>query len=179
MREKKSKIWSFVTCGRDYLVNTGSIMNDKLLFYKKGPLNLIQAYEKKIQEEIGSWEKNKVLAASEHDLIEYLVQEYTLDAPNLLPDKKFIEEDGGTKIDVSNRIEYGYGWRDNPYVPSFYIKVAIPFEGNADLFDFQPSTYSLNPPRCQITGSNLILTFRGVKLNHQGINQDIDNLIRP
>jgi len=155
-------------------------MNSKLLFNRKRLSDLIQAYEKNIREEIKSWDKNRVLAASGHDLIEYLVQEYTLDAPNLLPDKKFIEERGETKIDVSNRIEYGggYGGRGNFNVPGFYIKVAIPFEGDADLFDYRASTFSMNPPRCQIAGSNLILTIQDVELKHEQIEQKINCFVR-
>ncbi len=139
---------------------------------------MIQAYEKKIREEIVSWEKNKVLAASEHDLIEYLVEKYTLDAPNLLPDNKFIDSEGETKIDVSNRIEYGYGWGDDSYVSGSFVKVGIPFKGDADLFDYQASTFSVNPPRCQIAGSNLILTFKDVELKPEQIKQETNNFIK-
>lgn len=146
-----------------------------LLFYGKDLGALIRAYEVEIRNEVEGWERNKILAASELDLIAYLVEKYTLDPPRLLRDEVHIESEGEAKIDVSGRFDYDVRDRGGPYhVPGSYVTVAIPFEGDAELFGFQASTYSSNPPRGRVSGSNVVISFQGVKLDPQRTRQEID-----
>jgi hypothetical protein len=42
------------------------------------------------------------------------------------------------------------------------VSFFVPFEGEDDLFNCQPSTYTLNPPHGQTQGKNLILTYARV-----------------
>ena len=145
--------------------------------FSQGELsNLINGYEHKIRHEIEHWERNKVLAVSETDLIVYLIDKYTLDAPRLLTEQKFIESEGETKIDVSLRFEYGYGSFNPQSVPGSYVTIAVPFEGDPDLFQYQASTYSLSPPRCRIKGNLVLITFQDVNLDSEQVRQDIDNI---
>lgn len=62
------------------------ISRDKhdLLFHGRELRALISEYEDEIRKEVDSWERNKILGASKHDLVVYLVEKYTLDAPRLL-----------------------------------------------------------------------------------------------
>ena len=118
-----------------------------------------------IREEVNGWERNKILAASEPDLIAYLVDKYSIDPPRILEDEIHIESEGEAKIDVSHRFEYDIFDREGPhYVPGSYVTVAIPFEGDPDLFGFQANTYSLDPPRGRIVGQSVLVTFQDVKL---------------
>ena len=72
-----------------------------LLFYGRDLGALIHGYEGEIRKEVESWERNKILAASEPDLVAYLVGKYTLDPPRLLRDQFQIESEGEAKIDAS------------------------------------------------------------------------------
>ena len=93
--------------------------NNDLLFNGNNLRTMIQTFEDKIRKEVEDWEPNKILAASEPDLVAYLVQQYTLDPPQLFPDEIYIENHGETKIDVSSRPEYGIWDRNSPhYVPA-------------------------------------------------------------
>ncbi len=153
-------------------------MVNKSLFFDKSLSSLTDGFEKEIPIEIESWDRNRVLASSEFDLIEYLVDRYALDAPKLHPNKRYIQEEGETKIDVSNRPDYFVINRGVPFrVPGSYVTVAIPFEGDADLFKYHGSTYSLNPPRGLISGSNLLLSFQNVVLKPEEVKQEIANAI--
>lgn len=146
-----------------------------LLFYGKDLGALIRGYEAEIRKEVEGWERNKILAASEPDLIAYLVQKYTLDPPRLFRDQIHIESEGEAKIEVSGRFDYGVRDRDGPYyVPGAYVTVAIPFEGDADLFGFQASTFTYNPPRGRVSGLTVLISFQDVKLDPQRTRKEID-----
>ena len=146
-----------------------------LLFYGKHLGALICGYKAEIRNEVERWERNKVLAASEPDLIGYLVEKFTLDPPRLLRDQMHIDSEGETKIDVSDHWEYDVRARDGPcHVPGSYVTVAIPFEGEADLFGFQASTYSSSPPRGRVSGSSVQITLQDVKLDPKLTRQNID-----
>ena len=149
-----------------------------LLFYGKELGALIRTYEAEICKEVESWERNKILAASEPDLIAYLVEKFTLDVPRLIREQIHIESEGEARINVSGR--YGYFVRDPSrpfYVPGSYVTVALPFEGDGDLFGFQASTYTLNPPCGRVYGSAILISFQDVKLDPERIRQEIDNRV--
>src|SRR5207249_1083848 len=59
-------------------------------------------------------------------------------------------------------------------VPGSYVTVAIPFEGDADLFQFQAATHSSNPPRGRIVESRILVSFRDVKLDPERTRQEIN-----
>ena len=146
-----------------------------LLFYGKELGALIRGCETAIKKEVESWDRNRILASSESDLVTYLVDRYSLDPPRLLREQIHIENEGEAKIDVSGRFEYGIWDRGGPhFVPGSFVTVAIPFEGNGDLFGFQASTYSLNPPRGRVLGSNVLISFQDVKLDAERTREEID-----
>ena len=148
---------------------------DDLLFYGKDLRALIHRYETAIKEEVERWQRNRILASSESDLVTYLVDKYTFDPPRLLCDQMHIENEGEAKVDVSGRFDYGI-WDDSSphFIPGSYVTVAIPFEGDGDLFGFQASTYSFNPPRGRVSGSNVLISFQDVKLDAKRTREEID-----
>ena len=155
-----------------------TVSRSDLLFHEKDLGKLINGYEAGIRQEVEGWERNKILAASEPDLIAYLVEKYTLDPPRLLRDDLHIESEGETKIDVSADPLRHVRDQSRPfYIPGSYVTVAIPFEGDADLFGFQASTRSYNPPYGQVSGSTVLISFQDVKLDPQRIRQEIDTTV--
>ena len=146
-----------------------------LLFFEKDLSALIRNYEPAIGEEVARWERNRILASSESDLVSYLVEKYTLDAPRILRDQLHIESEGEAKIDVSGRFEYGIRGRGQPFhVAGSFVTVAIPFEGDGDLFEFRASTYSSNPPRGRVSASSVLISFRAVEMNADRTREEID-----
>ena len=118
---------------------------DDYLFSEKDLNELIRSFPDAMRKIVESWEKNKVLAASEMDLIEFLVRQATPEVPTLLLReywKVAIEE---AKIDV--RHEFLYEAFGHPaIVEGQRITVEIPFDGDAKMFDFKPSTFTFNSP---------------------------------
>lgn len=153
-------------------------LENDLLFHGENLRALIDAYEAEIRKEVEGWERNKILAASEPDLVAYLVKKFTFDPPRLLPDQMSIESEGETRIDPNGRFGYGVSYRSGPdYVPGSYVTVSIPFEGDRDLFRFQASTFNSNPPRGRISGSEILISFQGVGLDPEQTRQDITDTV--
>jgi len=147
-------------------------------FFGKELSALIRAYEAEIHREVDGWERNRVLASSESDLVTYLVEKYTLQAPRLLVDQMHIENEGEAKIDISGRFEYDVRDRSRPFhVSGSFVVVAIPFEGDGDLFEFKASTFDLNPPRGRVSGSSVLLSFQGVNMNAARTREAIDSTV--
>ena len=70
------------------------------LFWGKNLSALIRRYESAIGQEVAGWERNRVLASSETDVVSYLVERYTLHTPQLLRDQMHVESEGEAKIDL-------------------------------------------------------------------------------
>ena len=149
-----------------------------LLFDGKDLSALIRGYENALKNEVEQWERNRILASSESDLVTYLVEKYTLDPPRLLRDQLYIESEGEAKIDISRRHDYDVRDRNSPFlIPGSYVTVAIPFEGDGDLFGYKASTFNFNPPRGQVSGSTVLISFQDVKLDAEHLRDEINSTV--
>ena len=152
--------------------------DNDLLFYGQNLGDLIRLYERQLREEVEAWERNKVLAASESDLITYLVEKYTLHPPRLLRDNIHIESEGEASIDVSGDPLRYVRDRSRPlYFPGSFVTIAIPFEGESALFSYKASTYSLNSPRGRVSESKILISFRGTDFDAQPLRNEIDTTV--
>ena len=130
----------------------------EILFNRVELADLIDGYPRTIQGDVDSWERNKVLATSESDLVDYLIAKYSLDAPILRPRDQWESAADEAAVDVS------HDFRRAPFgrrilIPGHRVSVRVPFDGDADLFDFRPSTRNFNPPRAKVSKSDSLLTF--------------------
>ena len=149
------------------------------LFNRASLGNLIGGYPGAIQDEVDGWDRNKVLAASESDLIDYLVAKYFLDTPTLRPREQWESVADEAAVDVSHdpmRVPFRDGRR--VLIPGHRVSVRVPFDGDGDLFDFQPSTSTFNPPRATVSKRDSALTFT-VTVPHdtadaERVREDID-----
>jgi len=140
--------------------------DDDYLFIKRDLRRVIEGQEKAMNDEIDSIEGNKLLNTSVEELVDYFRGKYLLLTPKLLEDKIFVDQNE-SKVDVSNDFIRSISDRSEPfYIIGTKIDFYIPFEGDKELFEYQPSTYTLNPPRGIVTDTNLILTFQIT--NHNG-----------
>ena len=154
-------------------------MND-LLFCSRDLGDLTRAYPDLIRDEVDSWSENKVLAASETDLINYLVDRYTLDAPKLRPREEWQASSEDTKVDVSHDFRRG-GYGRQLLVPGQRITVKVPFDGDTDLLQVRPSTFDFSPSRARVLPRESALELSHSvpqdEANAKGTLQRIDRVI--
>lgn len=98
--------------------------------------------------------------ADVHEWAAALAHHFAVACPVLKTDDVWMEPAKPMKIDVS--------WDQSRYFsdpararsfPGERIIVHVPFEGEPDVFKLRTSTFSMNPPRRQVKGSDLLLTI--------------------
>ena len=64
------------------------------------------------------------------------------------------------------------------YVPgTTKVEITIPFTGEADAFNIQPTSYTMNPPKADIKGQSLVIEILGTNLQSDQVRPSIDRTI--
>lgn len=122
-----------------------------LLFSKKSLHYLLDDYRKQLRQDIDDWSETMLLSSSEAQLIDHLVDKFTLEVPKLYPRDDWRVDKQDVRINVSHNDQRFLRVDSAPItMPGQRITLCIPFTGDADLFEFRPSIYDLNPPRASV-----------------------------
>jgi hypothetical protein len=120
-------------------------------------------------------DRDYLLNVSEADLCEHLVSEYRLIPPVLKRDEICVSEHREVNVDVSKdetRVIYD---RSRPlYIKGTSVTIAIPFDGEEDLFYYQPSTSTSIWPPGEIVGQELHLTYTKTDHDADSLRQTIE-----
>jgi hypothetical protein len=121
---------------------------------------------------------NTLLNASEQDLQQALVEEFRLNVPIIKDEDIYIAHSGETQVDVSGDPMRGIFDRSQPfYIQGSKTIIAVPFEGDSGFFRIQPQSYSLGPPRGEITKNEILLTYVRTDQNAEAIKQDYQSAV--
>lgn len=153
----------------------------EILFSKTSWFEIEGHVRSQLKQEVDAWNANRLLSISVDDLCKDFVDKYRIDIPFLdrNPDK-ILKEQEETQIDVSKDPMCAIYDRSQPvYVPGVRIEIIVPFTGNAAAFSYQPTTYTLNPPRASISnsGKHLILVITGTNLEVDAVLQEINSTL--
>jgi hypothetical protein len=132
----------------------------------------------KLRQRVEEIPSNKLLNASEHDLVQAVVQEFRLEVPVLKEEERYVESQMEIKVDVSGSPSHG-GWSDGPVCATGNeFIIAVPFEGKAEFFQVQPNRFGSCPPRAKVGKGELLLRF--VRMDHDGatVRRDSDREIK-
>ena len=142
----------------------------------------VDARRNSMVQEVEKMDSNRLLNTSPSDLARYLVEKYSLFAPTLLKDAWSASEQE-TKIDVRHDQNRWINDRSRPcLIPGQRIEIEVPVEGEVELFYARASTSTTMPPRAQLRGQSLFLTYdiahdspqRGVKQEAVRMLDDIE-----
>lgn len=146
------------------------------LFSKKDLFALIRHLEGAVRQEIESWDRARVLGASKHDLLAFIIDKFSFAPPKLNRAAKYLVANEDANIDVSHRFEYGFDRHDGPkYVPGQRLVIGVPFSGDAGLFEFRASTFSHSPPVAEVVNGELRLVYQDVSLDGAKVAQSIES----
>jgi hypothetical protein len=153
-------------------------MNQELLFNKYQIFGVVQGQNEALKKRVQSIPADKLLNASEHDLVQAIVEEFRLNVPVIKDDDIYIAYSGEAQVDVSRdpmRMIYN---RSEPFsVAGNQTTIAVPFDGDAEFFRIQPQSYTLNPPRAEIGQGELLLTYVRTDQNAEGIKQEYQRTV--
>lgn len=144
-----------------------------LLFNGVSVFDVLEAQTRAIEKAIQDLDPNYLLNVSENDLVSSLVREYRLEVPQLKEDDIHVANYGETPVDVSGDFRGAIFDRGRPfYIQGTETTIAVPFEGDAAFFQVQPQSYSLNPPRGTVAGSELHLTYVRTNQDAEALKRD-------
>ncbi len=153
-------------------------MREELLFNTYEIFSIVQGHTEALKKRLQAIPPNTLLNASEQDLVRALVEEFRLNVPVIKDEGIYITSAGETQVDVSGDPMRGIFDRSQPfYVPGNKTVIAVPFEGDAEFFRIQPQSYTMNPPRGEITKSEILLTYVRTDQNAGAIKQDYQRTV--
>lgn len=148
---------------RQFAVSTGPYPRyvDDLLFYRGGELrHALETQRMKMREAVEAEAEESLKQADVAGWAAALAHQFAVACPVLKTNDVWMEPAKPVKIDMS--WDRSRDFRDTSYARNFpgeRIVVHVPFEGEPDVFKLRTSTFSLNPPRGQVKGSDLLLTI--------------------
>ena len=153
-------------------------MSNELLFNEYEIFRVLQNHPAALKKRIQEIPTATLLNASEHDLIQALIEEFRLNVPVIDDDGIYIAESGEAQVDVSRDPMRMIHDRSRPfYVPGNKTVIAVPFKGDVEFFRVQPSSYSLSPPRATIGKGELFLTYVRTDPNAEAIKRDYQGTV--
>ena len=153
-------------------------MRDELLFNKYSWFSVEQNQITQLKDEVANFHADRLLNTSVDDLCQYFIDKYRIDVP-ILKFNEIVADQRETKVDVSNDYRYFGDRSGQPVrVDGSTAEITVPFQGDREVFNVQPTTYSLNPPRADITDGALILRFTGVNQTPVEVKGKIEKTLK-
>jgi hypothetical protein len=140
------------------------------LFSQVSFFEVCRDLESQILKEINSFQTKYLLNVSIEDLIEHLVDKYTMECPTLYRDRIELSDHG-----ESSSVIEDYGEVKERKVNFYHF--AVPYAGDKGLFFFKPSTFTYNPPSAIVGEQELRLRFEGSVQSAAEINSDLENML--
>nr|NIT55656.1 hypothetical protein [Fodinibius sp.]NIX58255.1 hypothetical protein [candidate division Zixibacteria bacterium]NIY24240.1 hypothetical protein [Fodinibius sp.] len=148
------------------------------LFSKRTLVQYFEQQKINLQAEVENSDPNYLLRVSESDFQEYLVSRYGLETPRLFGDQIYQHEPKDADISIKRDDPRFISMGPNAWLKPSHTKIrgtaitiSIPFEGNAELFKYQPSTFTDIPPQGKIVNQE-------IQLMYQLIRPDVEELTR-
>ncbi len=153
-------------------------MRDREYLFSKVSWHDVERHQiQQMQKAVAEMDGNRLLNTSVEDLVSYFEQKFQIAIPSLLTDEIVVDQ-RETQIDVSRDHSRMIFDRSRPFhITGTEIQVEIPFNGEAEAFKVQPTTYTLSPPRAEVRGGVLVLTIIGADLDADRVRGDIDRTI--
>lgn len=149
--------------------------NSDLLFNKKDLRKVMEKQVLLMQKEINNYPQNKLLNTSEIDLIDYFIKKYSINPLKLLEDNMYVDQEE-VEIDVSHDRSRFILDRSKPlHIKGTKVTLFVPFEGDQSLFQCQPSTFSLNPPRGYVQNNILHISISITDHDSDNVQKKLNN----
>jgi hypothetical protein len=142
------------------------------LFTKYDLAPTIDNIRRKLREHIDKLAEDYLLGASEDDLVAYLVQEFSFDTVEL--GEPFVASSQEIDIDVSHDPLRRSPFGGPVHAKGLQVHVKVPYTGDATLFWFRPSHFTLSMPRAIVTKDHLEFYIQGERLDGDSIRRSLD-----
>jgi hypothetical protein len=152
-------------------------MRRNYLFSKVDWHSVQENQKQTMSAEISNLDSNRLLNSSVADLCDYFEEKFSIVVPVLIEDQ-IVADQHEAKIDVSQDRMRHISDRSRPfYIDGTEIEIMVPFEGEAEVFKIQPTTFTLSPPVADIGENKLFITITGIDLKPEEVRSKIDRTI--
>lgn len=147
--------------------------NDYLFFERDLRLGM-QNHQNDLFQEIDQISEDRLLNTNPEELADYFTAKFILDPPTLFEDKIKVSRES-IKLNVRSDFPgFEYDRSDAVRVDGTRLTYHIPFEGDADLFKFQASSFTLNPPHGKIVGKELQIVYERTEIDSEGMKTQLE-----
>jgi hypothetical protein len=146
-------------------------VEDRPLFSDGNLVAALQTGIGKAIHKVESIPENQVLTASETDLLADLIEESRANPIILKKDQMYQRQPKEVRVrqqDVGEVFS----------LTGVQITVVLPFEGDSSILRLLPPTFSMSPPRAEITGQEIILTYQFTNPTPSEVEQRYSHDIR-
>lgn len=127
-----------------------SLFGDGLLFYNKDFDDVIRYQISLVPEKVDSIPKEQFLETHEETLHDDLLSSMSVEPLTLYEDQKYREQEE-TKFDVTDDPSRNPFRDPGPiFIPGIKVTISIPWTGDGSLWNLNPNSINLNPPRGKI-----------------------------
>jgi len=115
--------------------------------------------DKEMSSEISKIDGNRLLNTSIEDLCDYFEGKYLISVPQIIEDKIQVDHKE-IQVDVSqDRNRFFVDRSQSYYISGTNVIYFVPFQGDKNVFQCRPSTFTLNPPVAYIEESEIKLSY--------------------
>lgn len=148
---------------------------EDFLFNKGDWFGVSAAQKQRMDQDIAAKNGDQLLNTSTEDLAKYYAEEFTIDVPVLDMDNVTVGQ-REAQIDVSHdRFRYFSDNSGPHYITGTAVDVEVTFSGDAGVFNVQPTTHTMNPPRAYISNGVLHFSIQGTDLTAQKVQAAISS----
>jgi hypothetical protein len=135
--------------------------SDDFLFSTAELASALENNKARMRQEILETPEDYLLNVDLEEWISHLVAKHSITPLMLRRNEMAAEDLGETRVDVRyDRANRAISDTSQPvYMPGRSVKVTVPFDGDPDLFELRPNSFTSNPPRAAIQGQDLVKTF--------------------
>jgi hypothetical protein len=131
-------------------------MSNPAFLFRSGDLGaVLEGRKRQAWSDIDSWNPDEFLATPAADITEYLISKHSIQCPVL-------DRSAAEMLPVSEETAQGRDpWGDIVAMRMTKMVVAVPFDGEADIFRLQAATSTTSPPSALVRPGELHVTWLG------------------
>lgn len=133
--------------------------------------------KKQLADEIAEMNGDRLLNTSVDDLCDYFEEKYRINVPSLIR-TQIVADQRESQIDVSGDRLRVIRDRNRPfYISGTEIEITVPFEGDTEAFNIQPTSFTSSPPMADVKDNILIIRVQGTELKGEEVRKEIDRTL--
>jgi hypothetical protein len=141
------------------------------LFSTKAGMAIRRAQVMAAGKEVATLSEDRLLNTDPDELTQYFVEKFRVDVPVLDRDN-MVAEQHEREIDIYSE------WESRAVtVPGVAYDFALPFEGEAVVFEMRPNSFDSAPPYAEVCESTLRFTISGRELSAEKVKAELDKLL--